>query len=79
MPVKNITTEFGHSMPPEGKHNITVHFPGWKVITDFRDGDTSILTKLVSMYPRFGPWADAREVSVCPSTASLNRPRPRCI
>ena len=66
MPIKVITTEFGHSIPPEGKHTITMHAPSWKAMIDFRDGDMSIFQKLVSLYPRFSPWADARQVSRCP-------------
>lgn len=60
--VKPITTEFGHSLPPEGPHTITVHFPGWDAAMRFRDGDMSIFAQLRSLYPRFAPFGPARQV-----------------
>ncbi|KAK3329747.1 pyridoxal phosphate-dependent transferase [Apodospora peruviana] len=61
MPI-NINTEFGHSMPPEEDHNITIHAPGWDNAIKFRNGDPSVLNKMKSIYPRFGPWAQARHI-----------------
>ncbi|KAI5918279.1 cystathionine gamma-synthase [Camillea tinctor] len=48
--------EFGQSMPPHGPHTITVHAPGWDTAIKFRDGDMSIIMRMKSLYPRFGPF-----------------------
>ncbi|ROW02052.1 hypothetical protein VPNG_07673 [Cytospora leucostoma] len=64
MPVKPITTEPGHSLPPDGPHTITLHYPGWANALRFRDGDMTILTQLRSVYPRFGPFGLVRQLSV---------------
>lgn len=63
MPVKPITTEFGHSLPPEGKHNITIHGKSWDSAIRFREGDKELMAKVRSVYPRFMPFSDARQVS----------------
>ncbi|KAK3300825.1 pyridoxal phosphate-dependent transferase [Chaetomium fimeti] len=63
MPVKQINTELGHSVPPEAPHNITLHIPGWDTAKALRRGDPELLSKLITMYPRFGPWAEVRELS----------------
>ncbi|KAK4205224.1 putative cystathionine gamma-synthase [Triangularia verruculosa] len=63
MPVKLITTELGHSLPPEQPHNITFHIPGWETAKALRRGDPNLLSKLTSIYPRFGPWCEVRELS----------------
>jgi hypothetical protein len=70
MPVKVITTEFGHSMPPEGPHTLTTHAPGWNTVVRFRDGDKSLMPLLKSMYPRFTPWGPCREVRNIPGSES---------
>lgn len=57
-----VTTEFGHSVPPEGPHTVTFHVPGWDTAIRFRDGDLSIFAKLRSIYPRFTPFGPARQV-----------------
>ncbi|SPQ18594.1 4ff8b6af-cab4-4b6c-a3f7-4bb947ec1090 [Thermothielavioides terrestris] len=57
MPVKQIATEFGHSLPPEAPHNITFHIPGWDTAKALRRGDPDLLSRLASIYPRFGPWS----------------------
>lgn len=63
MPVKVITTELGHSIPPEVPHNITFHIPGWDTAKALRRGDPDLLAKLSSIYPRFSPWCEVRQVS----------------
>jgi hypothetical protein len=64
MPVKQINTALGHSLPPEVPHNITFHIPGWDTAKALRRGDLELLSKLSSIYPRFGPWCEVRQV--CP-------------
>lgn len=63
MPVRAITTEFGHSLPPEGPHNITFNIPGWDAAMRFRDGDVTIFARLRSMYPRFAPFGPIRQLA----------------
>ncbi|KAK0748270.1 pyridoxal phosphate-dependent transferase [Apiosordaria backusii] len=63
MPVKVVTTELGHSLPPEQPHNITFHIPGWETAKALRRGDPNLLSKLSSIYPRFGPWCEVRQLS----------------
>lgn len=63
MPVKVINTEFGHSIPPEEPHNITFYIPGWETARALRKGDPAVLSRLASIYPRFGPWCEVRQVS----------------
>lgn len=62
MPAKIITTEIGHSLAPEGSHTVTFHLPGWDTSIAFRKGDPEVLVHLRSIYPRFGPFFQAREV-----------------
>jgi cystathionine gamma-synthase len=62
MPVKQITTPLGHSLPPASPHNITFHLPGWDSALRFRDGDPTIASQLKSIYPRFAPWGLAKEL-----------------
>ncbi|KAK8049660.1 hypothetical protein PG994_011390 [Apiospora phragmitis] len=50
-----INTPFGHSLPPEGPHTVTMHAPGWTTALRFRDGDLTIINQLKSIYPRFFP------------------------
>ncbi|KAK4240781.1 vacuolar transporter chaperone 4 [Achaetomium macrosporum] len=47
----------------EGKtpHNITFHIPGWDTAKALRRGDPDLLSKLASIYPRFGPWCEVRQ------------------
>ncbi|PSR82728.1 pyridoxal phosphate-dependent transferase [Coniella lustricola] len=61
---KPITTEFGHSLPPETPHSVTTHAPGWDTIFRFRDADMSLFMTIKSLYPRFSPWGPARELAV---------------
>ncbi|KAK4105895.1 PLP-dependent transferase [Parathielavia hyrcaniae] len=63
MPVKQINTELGHSLPPEEPHNITFHIPGWDTAKALRRGDPDLFSKLVSIYPRFRPFREVRELS----------------
>ncbi|AEO66146.1 uncharacterized protein THITE_2143774 [Thermothielavioides terrestris NRRL 8126] len=63
MPVKQIATEFGHSLPPEAPHNITFHIPGWDTAKALRRGDPDLLSRLASIYPRFGPWCEVRQLA----------------
>jgi hypothetical protein len=75
MPVKVITTELGHSVPPEAPHNITFHIPGWDTAKALRRGDKELFGKLRSIYPRFGPWCEVREVcTIHPSHLPLPLP-----
>ena len=72
MPVKQITTALGHSLPPEAPHNITFHIPGWDTAKALRRGDPELLGKLASIYPRFGPWCEVREVCLNPPALHLS-------
>lgn len=63
MAVKRITSEIGHSAPPEGPHTITVHVPGWDNALKFRDGDKELFSKIRSLYPRFAPFGLARQLT----------------
>lgn len=63
MAVKPITTELGHSTPPEGPHTITFHLPGWDTSIRFRNGDTAIHARLRSVYPRLAPFGLTRQLS----------------
>ncbi|KAK3939681.1 putative cystathionine gamma-synthase protein [Diplogelasinospora grovesii] len=63
MPVKVITTELGHSIPPEGPHTITTHAPGWDTAIRFRSGDPALFAQMKSMYPRFVPFCETRQLS----------------
>lgn len=63
MPAKAVTTEFGHSLPPEGPHTITFHIPGWDTAMRFRDGDMTVFQTLRSMYPRFAPFGPIRQLA----------------
>lgn len=64
MTFKRITTEVGHSAPPEGPHTITIHVPGWDNAMKFRDGDKELFSKLRSLYPRFTAFGHARQLAV---------------
>lgn len=57
------TIEFGNSLPPYGPHTITFHMPGWQTAMRFKDGDTSIIGRLKSIYPRFAPFGLPATVS----------------
>ncbi|KAK7714102.1 hypothetical protein SLS64_004199 [Diaporthe eres] len=63
MSVRAITTEFGHSLPPEGPHTITFNIPGWDTAMRFRDGDMTMFARLRSMYPRFAPFGPIRQLA----------------
>ncbi len=76
MPVKVITTEKGHSVPPEGPHTVTMHIPGWDTAMNFRSGDRSLLTIMTSIYPRFMPFSLAGKVSKCRSCTLPSREGP---
>ena len=67
MPVTPITTELGHSLPPEESHTITLHAPGWDTAIRFRNKDMELFSKMVSLYPRFAPWGEASQVRTSPS------------
>ncbi|KAK0618031.1 pyridoxal phosphate-dependent transferase [Bombardia bombarda] len=62
MPVKPITTALGHSLPPEGPHTITMQLPGWESAMKIRSGDQDLLNALVSIYPRFCPFNEAKDL-----------------
>lgn len=63
MPAKPITTEFGHSLPPESPHTITFNIPGWDKAMRFRDGDRTVFGMMSSMYPRFSPFGPTRQLA----------------
>ncbi|KAK3393209.1 pyridoxal phosphate-dependent transferase [Podospora didyma] len=63
MPVTVIKEELGQSMPPHGPHTVTVHIPGWDTAMLFRKGDKTIHAALKSMYPRFGPTNEAKQLA----------------
>ncbi|KAL2270223.1 hypothetical protein VTJ83DRAFT_2407 [Remersonia thermophila] len=63
MPVKKIDTAFGHSLPPEAPHNITFHIPGWETARALRRGEKYVYDRLDSIYPRFGPWREVKELA----------------
>jgi hypothetical protein len=63
MPAKVINTQFGHSLPPEEPHAITFYMKGWQTALRIRDGDATLFSEVVSMYPRILPWGDVRQVS----------------
>ncbi|KAK0746089.1 pyridoxal phosphate-dependent transferase [Schizothecium vesticola] len=63
MAVKVITTEPGHSLAPEGPHTVTFHFPGWDAVIPFRLGDPKAFAKLRSIYPRFGPFFEVKQLA----------------
>ncbi|KAL1839489.1 hypothetical protein VTJ49DRAFT_1464 [Mycothermus thermophilus] len=78
MPVKKIDTAFGHSLPPEAPHNITFHIPGWETARALRRGEKYVFDRLDSIYPRFGPWREVKELAAAlhpflslPSTHTL--------
>ncbi|KAK7038173.1 putative cystathionine gamma-synthase protein [Favolaschia claudopus] len=62
MVANRITTELGHSIPPEGPHTITFQVPGWDNALAFRDGDQSLFQKLESLYPRFMPFGLVKQL-----------------
>jgi cystathionine gamma-synthase len=64
-----IETPFGHSLPPEGPHTVTFHFPTWAAAVRFRDGDMSLMAKIKSIYPRFMPFGPSAQVSNAVMTA----------
>ncbi|KAM7208102.1 vacuolar transporter chaperone 4 [Naviculisporaceae sp. PSN 640] len=51
-----------HSLPPQESHTITLHAPTWDHAIRFRNKDMALFSKMVSMYPRFGPWNQARQL-----------------
>ncbi|KAI0416959.1 cystathionine gamma-synthase [Xylaria grammica] len=61
------TVEFGQSLPPHGPHAITTHVPGWEVAALFGDRDSSVMTRLKSIYPRFLPFG--LSAALCQSIA----------
>ncbi|KAJ6515582.1 pyridoxal phosphate-dependent transferase [Mycena sanguinolenta] len=63
MAVKEIATEIGHSLPPEGPHTITVHARGWETGVGLFRGDQSLVQKLRSIYPRILPFGHAQALS----------------
>lgn len=79
MPIKQINTELGHSLPPEAPHNITFHIPGWDTAKALRRGDPELLSKLSSIYPRFSPWREVRQVRCRPALFSFLSPVQLCM
>lgn len=76
MAVKVITTEPGHSLAPEGPHTVTFHFPGWDAIVPFRKGDPKVFGMLRSIYPRFGPFFEVKQVTTPPPPIPSHQTNP---
>ncbi|KAF6841088.1 cystathionine gamma-synthase [Colletotrichum plurivorum] len=56
MPVLKPTSEWGRCVPPESDHGITTYAPGWDSAVRLRESDPEILSRIVHIYPRFGPF-----------------------
>lgn len=67
MTVLKPDAEFGHCVPPETNYAVTTYAPGWDSAIAFRDGDPAVLSRIVHIYPRFGPFQCVGEVSSLPS------------
>jgi len=58
-----IHTPFGHALPPQPHHSITVHIPKWASIIRFASKDAEFMKLLKSMYPRMKLHSDVILVS----------------
>lgn len=56
-------SDFGQAPPPQTPYSIITNIPMWKNSQKIRDGDFSIVAKLVHIYPRFGPTHFVAQVS----------------
>ncbi|GKT42070.1 cystathionine gamma-synthase [Colletotrichum spaethianum] len=67
MPVLKPTAEWGHCVPPESKYGITTYMPSWESAAKVRDGDKSIISRVVHIYPRFGPFGPVAQtlMAIC--------------
>lgn len=54
---------FGRCVPPESKYAITTNLRGWDNAVKLRDGDKVVISQIVHIYPRFGPFQDVKLVS----------------
>ena len=57
-----IETQFGHALPPFPPHSITVHIPKWAAMLEFIDNAQAVAARVKSLYPRFGPFGNVKEV-----------------
>jgi hypothetical protein len=64
MPVKVMDIGFGEPIPPGGPHSITFNVSGWDNGIRFRAGDKAIFAQFKSIYPRFSPWNEVKQVGV---------------
>ncbi|KAH6691289.1 cystathionine gamma-synthase [Plectosphaerella plurivora] len=62
MTVLKPEAEIGHCVPPESNYAITTYVPGWDTAIAFREGDPAVLSKIVHIYPRFGPFRTVGEL-----------------
>ncbi|PNH41860.1 hypothetical protein VD0004_g5317 [Verticillium dahliae] len=51
---------FGRCVPPESKYAITTNLRGWDNAVKLRDGDKVVISQIVHIYPRFGPFQDVK-------------------
>ncbi|KAM0280378.1 hypothetical protein ACHAQH_004091 [Verticillium albo-atrum] len=49
---------FGRSVPPESKYAVTTNMRGWDNAIKLREGDRGVMSQIVHIYPRFGPFQD---------------------
>nr|XP_036580629.1 cystathionine gamma-synthase [Colletotrichum truncatum]KAF6788624.1 cystathionine gamma-synthase [Colletotrichum truncatum] len=61
MPVLKPASEWGHSVPPESNYAITTYIPGWESSIKIREGDQATISRIVHIYPRFGPFRTVAE------------------
>lgn len=67
MPILKVESEFGRCCLPESNYAVTTNVPGWDTVLAFRDGDPSVLSRVVHIYPRFGPFGCVGGVSSLPT------------
>ncbi|KAM0332557.1 hypothetical protein ACHAQA_002841 [Verticillium albo-atrum] len=49
---------FGRCVPPESKYAITTNLRGWDNAIKLREGKPEVMSQIVHIYPRFGPFQD---------------------
>ena len=60
--MSQVETPFGHALPPFPQHSITLHVPSWATILQFVDNAQQAISRVKSLYPRFGPFAEVKDV-----------------
>ncbi|KAL7949632.1 pyridoxal phosphate-dependent transferase [Trichoderma barbatum] len=63
MVVLRTQSDFGHAPPPQTPYSIISNLPGWNLLQGVRDGDMSPFSRIVHIYPRFGPSQFAAQLS----------------